>query len=170
MLWAFKVARAGEIAFRLTEPRRTMETSYFTDACSAALLRLYHVSIAPCLKPSSCLLWWQPRCNSSRTSSASPFVTDTDGASVCVRFVPCFLSTYVGNRNEHMISRQGQLMGWCTDGAGRYFTHTSSGFEKQPRTPGTRYKKSRVATAVERHSPFKLWPFMTAAVLVCWYV
>ena len=57
------------------------------------LLLLYHVCITPSLKPLNSTVYtlWQPRYNSSRTSSSS-LVTATDGASVCV-YVPCFMPT-----------------------------------------------------------------------------
>ena len=82
------------IAFRLAEPRRTMETpqDFFcsTADVAAAVVSCMHHTVPQALKLS---ILWQQRLNSSRTSSDSFCdLTRTVHHCVCV-FVPCFLST-----------------------------------------------------------------------------
>ena len=72
------LARNHWIAFRLAEPCRTMETPLlFFPLCCCCIMSVSH-------RPSSSLL-----CGSDGTTSvaheALPFVTATDGASVCAR-------------------------------------------------------------------------------------
>ena len=84
VLWASKVAQAGkqtrDFAFRLAEPRRTMEPPPKSDFCSVVAVSCLYHTVPQALKLST---WWQPRCNSSRTSSLPPFMTTADGASLC---------------------------------------------------------------------------------------
>ena len=89
------LASTQRIAFRLAEPRGTMEPHMLIVWPFALLLRLYRVVITSSLKLLSCLL-----CGSHGTAAVAhetlPFVTATDGASVCVRAClchVCFLST-----------------------------------------------------------------------------
>ena len=97
-----ELASTNGIAFRLAEPRRTMETPQFNGFA----LLLCHVCIASSIKLSSSLL-----CCSHGTTAvahqALPFVTAMDGASVCV-LVWAMFPVYLGNRNEHNIPREAQ--------------------------------------------------------------
>ena len=66
-----------------------------------AAATLYNICVTLSLKPFS------PRlCDSHGTTAvaqqALPFVTATDGVSVFAS-VPCFLSSFVGNRNQHAV-------------------------------------------------------------------
>ena len=89
--------------------------SRFLLCCSVRVPCLYH-TVCQALQLST---WWQPRYNSSRTLSSPSSVTATDGASVCVR-VWAMSPVDVGNRNEHIISKEVQVVGCCARGAGRY--------------------------------------------------
>ena len=86
---------------------------------------------------SQALYLWQPWYNSSRTS-ALPFATATDDASVCAR------ATFAGGRAIQ--------------------THTSSGFQKQPRSH--RYNNSSSTTA----SALQTLASVTTTVLLCLHV
>ena len=101
----------GETAFRDAKPRRNVETPRFQ------LFRVSAVHIAPFLQLSSCLL-----CGSHGTTAAAPlpFVTATDGASVCacVCHVPCCPRKKKRAHNPWCISRE--VQGRCA--AGRYKT------------------------------------------------
>ena len=125
--------------------------------CSAAASYLYH-TVPQALKLST---WWQPRYKSSRTSSSLPFAAAVDRRSVLVRV--CAMFPDLGNRNEHIISREVQLTGCCAGGR-TTITHTSSGFQKatgQPRY--THYNSSSGTTA----TALQTLAFAAATVLLC---
>ena len=95
-------------------------------AAAAAAMLLYHVCITPSLKLSSSLL-----CGSHGTTAiahrALPFVTATDGASVCVRVHAMFpIGTNIKSQERCKDAAQG---------AGQYKPPlTCSGFQKQARS------------------------------------
>ena len=76
-------------AFRLAEPRRTVETPQCTFLSAAAVSCLDH-DVPHALKLPT---WRQPRHNSNRISSSSPFAAATDGSSMRLRVCACFLLT-----------------------------------------------------------------------------
>ena len=88
VIWALKFARC----IPLVEPRRTMETPHFEKILLCCFSS--HVCTTRCLKLSSCLLGGSHGTTAVAHRALSPFVTATDGASVCLCvFVPRSLST-----------------------------------------------------------------------------
>ena len=83
--------------------------------CSAAALSCLYHTLPQALKLST---WWQPRCNSSRTSSSSPFVTATNGASVCACL--CHVSCRRGTKQRTHNLKRGAICWMQGRGAGRY--------------------------------------------------
>ena len=127
------------IAFRTAESPTTPRNPTISESCCC------FTPSFPALKLSTL---WQRRDNSSRTSSSS--LCDGHGRCFCVcMFAPCFRSSEDipgTRRNEHVISRAGQLIGCCA--AGRCKTHASSEFQKQLRSHGTQQNDSSCTTAL----------------------
>ena len=124
------------------------------------LLLLYHVCIAPSLKLLTSLL-----CGSQDTTAVAhqvlPFVTATDGASVCA--CPC----HVFYRNEHINKLKGGAR-MLRIGQDDVNPHLLAGFQKHTRSHS--YNNSSGTTAVQKAPALQTLVFVTATVLLCSHV